>query len=133
MIELRELKSCDLFPMVQILNRIGFKELKTVLTHEKIKDMMKVFKEQGEEEQGEEQEDMSTILGFNLLFEVAGIILDNLPKCETELYRFLSGLSGLSVEQISDLSLGDFAEMVVDVLKKPEFGDFFKAVSKLFN
>ena len=133
MVELRELKSVDLFPMVQILNKIGFNKIKEIMTPEKIKDMMKIFNAEDDQEDDQEDDlDVSTILGFNLIVEVAGLIMENLSCCENEIYRFLSGLSGLSVDQIKDLSLPDFADMIVSVLKKPEFPDFFKAVSKLF-
>ena len=135
-LELRELKSSDIFPMVQILNKIGFKELKTILTPDKVKDMMKSFKEvQGEEESEKTEDgvDNSTILGFNLMIEVVGIVMNNLPSCEQDLYRFMSGVSGLSVKEIADLPMSDFAEMVIAIVQKQEFKDFFKAVSKLFN
>lgn len=130
--ELRELKSSDVFPMVQILNKVGFKELKTVLTPDKVKDMMKSFKEAGSET-SEDGVDKSTILGFNLMLEIVGIVMNNLPSCEEDLYRFISNVSGLSVKEIADLPMGDFAEVIIAIVQKQEFKDFFKAVSKLFN
>lgn len=135
MMELRELKSSDIFPMVGILNRIGFKELKTVLTPDKVKEMLKTFKEAGDPEAKADEDGMdnSTILGFNLILEVVGIVMNNLPACEGDLYKFLSGVSGLTVKEIENLPMSDFAEMIVAVVQKPEFRDFFKAVSKLFN
>lgn len=132
MIELRELKSSDVFPMVQILNKVGFKELKTVLTPDKVKNMMKSFKEAGSETT-EDGVDKSTILGFNLILEIVGIVMNNLPSCEEDLYRFISNVSGLSVKEIADLPMGDFAEVIIAIVQKQEFRDFFKAVSKLFN
>ena len=36
---LRELKSCDIFPMFEIMGKIGFKDLKKRLTPDKIKEM----------------------------------------------------------------------------------------------
>ena len=128
MIELRELKSADIFPMVGILNKIGFKEFKEVITPERFKEMMTSFK-------ADEKEDVdkSTVLGFSIIMEVAGIILGNIPSCEQDLNRFLSGLSGLSIKEISEIPPADYANMIIDVLQKPEFKDFFKAVSRLFN
>lgn len=38
--ELRTLKSDDLFPMFGILSKIGFKDLKEIITPDKIKDML---------------------------------------------------------------------------------------------
>ena len=132
MIELRELKSADIFPMIQILNKIGFRELNEILTPDKIKEMMKTFKEAGSEEESEEM-NTTTVLGFNLIIEVVGVVMNNLPSCQTEIYKFMSNLSGLSVKDLEELPMADFAEMIIDLIQKQEFKDFFKAVSKLFN
>ena len=129
MIELRELKSRDLFPMFGILKKIGFRELKTILTPERIQEWTSATKAPKDGE----NTDRSTILGYNILFEVAGIVIDNLESCEQEVYRFLAGISDKSVEEIADLPMAEFAETIVAVIQKPEFSDFFKAVSKLFN
>jgi hypothetical protein len=44
----------------------------------------------------------------------------------------LSNTSNLSVEQVEKLEFPIFTEMVIDFVKKPEFRDFIKVVSKLF-
>lgn len=129
MIEIRSLKSSDIFPMVQILNKIGFKELKTILTPDKMKEMMPLMTADDKDE----ETDASTILGFNMMIELVGIIMNNLPSCEDDLYKFLSNVSGLSVKEIADLPMGEFADMIITVIQKEEFRDFFKAVSRLFN
>ena len=65
--------------------------------------------------------------------ELTAVVVDHLPECDNEIYKFLSGLSGLTVDQLVDLPLGEFIEMITAVFKKDEFGDFFKVVSKFFN
>lgn len=124
---MRNLKSTDIFPMVGILNKIGFSEIKDMLTPEKIKDLLKAMNNQNEDE----DVDVSTILGFNLIFEVATIIFANLMKCKDDLYMFLSDVSEKSVQDLEDLPPAGFLELIIEVLQKPEFGDFFKVVSKL--
>ena len=84
---MRNLKSTDIFPMVGILNKIGFSEIKDMLTPEKIKDLIKAMKNQDEDQ--DEDLDFSTILGFNLIFEIATIIFANLGKCKDDLYNVL--------------------------------------------
>jgi hypothetical protein len=44
----------------------------------------------------------------------------------------LSQTSNLSVKQVETLDFPTFTEMVIDFVKKPEFRDFIKVVSKLF-
>ena len=124
---MRNLKSTDIFPMVGILNKIGFSEIKDMLTPEKIKNLLKAMNNQNEDE----DVDVSTILGFNLIFEVATIIFANLMKCKDDLYMFLSDVSEKSVQDLEDLPPAGFLELIIEVLQKPEFGDFFKVVSKL--
>jgi hypothetical protein len=136
---MRKLKSTDIFPMVGILNKIGFSDIKDMLTPEKVKDLMKAMKTKDENEDPDENEnkdedlDFSTILGFNLIFEVATIIFANLMKCKDDLYTFLSDVSEQSIKELEDLPPADFLELIIEVLQKPEFGDFFKVVSKFFN
>lgn len=128
---MRKLKSTDIFPMVGILNKIGFSDIKDMLTPEKVRDLMKAMKNQDKEDKEDENLDFSTILGFNLIFEVATIIFANLIKCKDDLYMFLSDVSEKSVQDLEDLPPAGFLELIIEVLQKPEFGDFFKVVSKL--
>ena len=120
---MRNLKSTDIFPMVQILNKIGFSEIRDIITPEKLTGLLSDDKDQ------EDSVDLSTILGFNLIFEIATIILKNLTKCKDDLYSFLSDVSGNSVAELEDQTPAEFLQLIIDVLKKPEFGDFFKVVS----
>lgn len=131
--ELRELKSCDIFPMFKIMGKIGFKDLKERLTVDKVKEMMNLVK-QDEKQDGQENtsEDLQTILGFNVIFEVLDIILSNLPSCENEIYSFVASLSGMTQKQVKDLPMVTFTEIIIEIIKKEEFKDFFKAVSRLF-
>ena len=70
--------------------------------------------------------------GVSVVMEVVSIIMKNLPSCKNEIYTFLSGLSGMTVKEIGNLDMVTFTEMIVAVVQKQEFKDFFKVVSKLF-
>ena len=71
-------------------------------------------------------------VGVSVALEAADVILGNLPKCEKEIYQLLSQTSNLSVAQVKKLNLAQFTEMVIDFIKKDEFKDFIKVVSRLF-
>ena len=71
-------------------------------------------------------------LGLSIFIEIADLLLRNLPKCEDDMFNLLSATSNLTVEQVRQLDLATFAEMVIEFVKKEEFGDFIKVVSKLF-
>lgn len=114
---LRDLKACDIFPFVRILKKIGISNLKDYLTLDKIKELSS-----GDVDQ--------SVVGYDFLFEIMGIVVDHLPDCENEIFKFMSGLSGLTVEQLQDLPIGEFLDGVMGVFKKHEFKDFYQAVSK---
>lgn len=133
--ELRTLKSDDLFPMFGILSKIGFKDLKEIITPDKIKDMKSMISQKDDEDEDEDEDentDATTMLGVSVVMEVVSIIMKNLPSCKNEIYTFLSGLSGMTVKEIGNLDMVTFTEMIVAVVQKQEFKDFFKVVSKLF-
>ena len=129
--ELRTLKSDDLFPMFGILSKIGFKDLKEIITPDKIKYMKSMISQKDDEDE-DENTDATIMLGVSVVMEVVSIIMKNLPSCKNEIYTFLSGLSGMTVKEIGNLDMVTFTEMIVAVVQKQEFKDFFKVVSKLF-
>ena len=143
MIELRELKAKDIMPMVNILQKIGLKQIREMLTPDKIKSLMKAMKSEDPEpdqqedpdqqEKQEEKIDGRTILGFNMIMEVVGLILDNLPSCEKDIHKFIGSLADMTPDQVADLPLGEFTDIIVRILKDDGFSDFFKAVSKFLN
>ena len=112
---LRTLEAKDIAPMASIINKIGWKQFKEVFQSTETKDMT----------------DM-TALGMTVAFDIVGIVLANYEKCQSDVFSFLSSLSGLKVKQIESLSPADFAEMVIELVQKEEFTDFFTVVSKLF-
>ena len=113
--ELRKLEAKDIAPMASIINKMGWKEFKTAFQSESVKDRGDLNK-----------------IGMAVAFDVVGIILANYEKCQADVFNFLASLSGLKTKQIESLSPAEFAEMIISVVQKEEFKDFFSVVSKLF-
>lgn len=120
----RKLGTTDMFLMFKVLNKLGFKEFKD---NEGLKKTLFVF--MGGTTSG--KVDVNKI-GMDIFFEVAAIITEALPKAEEEIYNLLSSLSGLKVAEIKNQSPAVTLEMIVDLIKKEEFKDFFSVVLKLF-
>lgn len=116
--ELRKLEAKDIAPMASILSKIGIKEIKGCFSH--------VMTD------GKTTEESIAAVGAAVMFEMAGVILGNYERCQNDIFRFLSSLSGMDMKQIESLPIDTFTEMVIDVVKKEEFKDFMKVVSKLF-
>ena len=124
----RLLGAPDIFLMAKIINQIGIKEFKACFESDSIKELIQ--KMMANEANNDESNIVS--VGVGVAVEIASVILGNLPKCENDIYQMLSQTSNLSVEEIK--APGNavmFLEMVIDFVKKEEFRDFIKVVSKL--
>lgn len=120
----RKLSTEDIFPMFKLLNKIGLKELKE---NESLKNILFMFS--GGTVKGKIDPNK---LGVDMFLELACVITESIPKCENELYTLLSNTSNLSTDEIKAQSPAITFEMIIDFVKKEEFADFFKVVSKLF-
>lgn len=124
--QLRKLSADDIFPMTNIVSKIGFKEFKNAFDPKLVAKLVKENKDKTGK-----KEELEAVIGVNVVFEVAAIIVENLNKCRTEIYAFLSSVSGLEEEKLKkELSPAELLQMVIDIIEKEEFKDFFKVVSK---
>ena len=137
--ELKPLAGEHIVPMVSIIRKIGLKELKNCISEEALEKVISLFMgganstEEGKTDNN--AENIFSAIGISILptaLDVAEVLLANIEKAEADIFRFLESVSNLSVEQIKQLSLADTAEMIIDVIQKEDFKDFFKVVSKFF-
>jgi len=119
--ELRSLTSDDIFPMFQIISKIGIREFKYCFESPDVK--AAIAKSEGT--------DLNSV-GLAVMLDIGGIVLANVPKAKDDIYLLLSQLSGLTKHEIGALPMATFAQMVIDVIRKDEFKDFFQVVSRLF-
>ena len=132
--ELRELCAEDVFPMLSIIKKIGIKEFKECFSKETLEGIVDMFMN-GAKAENKNENDTLVAVGISILpsvLDVADVLIGNIAKCENEFYKFLENISNLSIDQIKKLKMADFFEMIVDVVKKEEFKDFMKVVSRLF-
>ena len=118
---LRELEARDIAPMASILSKIGIKDIKECFNGQDLKDMAS----------GKADEATINAIGMSIMLDIVGIVLENYSKCQDNVFKFLASLSGMDAKQIESLPIDIFTEMIIDVVKKEEFKDFFKVVSKL--
>lgn len=124
--ELRDLTAEDIFPMFQIISKIGVREFKSCFESETVRKAI--------EEMGSSAEDQSKLnaVGLSVAVDMAGVILSNVHKCKEDIYQLLAQLSGMQKKDIAALPMQVFIEMIIAVVRKDEFKDFFKGVTKLF-
>lgn len=132
--ELRNLTADDMFPMFQIISKIGVKEFKNCFSSPETKDAIAAARaNKGNEEVNDEAEtDNLNAVGVSIALDIASVILANIGNCKNDIYQLLSQLSGMPVKEVAQLPMLTFTEMVIAVIKKEEFKDFFKAAARLF-
>lgn len=128
--EFRKLGAPDVFLMFKIISDIGINEFTVVFGAEGV---INTLKQINEKEDQTDQDSAEMMAAASVMMEVVPILLKNIGKCEKKIYELLEKTSNLTVEEITaEGNAVMFLEMVVDFLKKDEFPDFFKVVSKLF-
>lgn len=115
--EMRELKSQDVFTMANIIKKIGYNEIIKTISVDNVSSII-------------DGKDNKEAIGFDIVMSVVGVIISNISECETEIYGFLASLTGLKSKEIADLPLVEFTEMIIAVIEKKEFRDFFRVVSR---
>lgn len=127
--ELRRLQASDLFSMVKILNGIGLKNVKDAINQEDIAEARK--KAQYATENGLDVADIASEVGTNIIMSVLGVVLEHLPNVEKDLYNFLGSVANIKASEVAKMEIADFMTLIVEIVKKEEFADFFKQASKL--
>ena len=113
--KLRNLVADDLFVMMTIINKIG------------IDDVKKCIESVGDAMQGKEMDERG--VGIRVMMDVAGLLMARLPACREEIYLFIMSLmEGDECMDIAKMPIAEFAELLMQVIKKKDFADFFTAV-----
>jgi cob(I)alamin adenosyltransferase len=110
--------------MVKILNKIGFNKVKDAIDIDEIKKARATLTTDNNDE-------VISSLGTNIVMSVAGVLLENLPNIEKDLYELIGNLANMKPKDVAQMDIAQFMETIVAVLKKEEFKDFFREASKL--
>lgn len=130
---LRNPKATDIASFLKLFSKLGVKDFKDSFNSNGFKEL--IAKEREKLAGDEDDEDTSKFLenvGVGLAFELADVILAKLSDCQREVFVCLSHLSGMTVDEVADLDLSVFTQMLYDVVTLPGFTDFIKVVSRLF-
>ena len=122
--KLRTLEAGDIFPMVSLIKKFGVDNFKRIFHSQDIK--------QAIDENGDvNMEQLGAIVGLTIAMDVLAIVLENLERCENEVFAFLGRITELGDEEVRKIPLDDFAEIIVDFVNKKELKGFFMVVLKL--
>ena len=126
---LKKLSSKDVFIMSTILKNIGFKEFRGCLESDEVMDLINMLNPAADD--GEKEKPSIEKIGISLMLDIAGVIISNMGNAEDSIYQLLSNLSGMTKDEIAQLDMEVFVEMIIDVFKQDGFVNFIKVVSKL--
>lgn len=128
---LRKLKDADLFPLLKLLRKLGFKEAKE--TYLKFKGNVKFNPAdyETEEEAKKAYDDLRNSQGTDMLFEFAEFILSKIDTHSDSIYEFFSRLAGVPADDIKEMEFGTLPLMVYDCIGEVKNTAFFKELSKL--
>lgn len=130
--ELRDLQADDLFVLVSIVSKIGIKEFKACFASDDVMAAVKSMAKKDEKEEAADNSNDITSVGISVALDIAAILMANIGKCKNDIYALLANLSGMKEKEIAKLPIKTFTSMVVDLVKKKEFADFFQEAVKLF-
>mgnify|MGYP003415410938 CR=1 FL=1 len=113
--DLRPLVATDMGTICNIISAIGIKEFRNSFNLQDFKGM-----------------DVEAV-GIGVFFDLAGIVISNIPKAEPEIQAFIASLTGMQLSEVKQMPFADYGELIIQVIMKDDFQDFFKRVMKLFN
>lgn len=125
---LRELKASDIGICCKIINGIGLKEFKGCIN-------LGDFVPNEVDENGKPKFDMKSLekIGLDIMLSIGSIVLENIPKVQKDIDTFLASLTNQKIQDIQDMGLVEYTDLIIAVVQKEEFKDFFEHVMKLFN
>ena len=121
---MRNLQATDLFSVVKILNGIGLKNIKESIDFEEINKIRKGMTE-------DNADAVTSQVGVNVVMSIATVILENLPNVESDLYNFIGSVIDMKAKDVAKMNMGEFMDLLITIIQKEEFKDFFKRASKL--
>ena len=121
---MRKLQATDIFSVVKILNGIGLKNIKEAIDFEEINKIRKGMT-------GDNADVITSQVGVKVVMSIATVILENLPKIENDLYTFVGSVIGIKTKDVAKMDAGEFMDVLITIIQKEEFKDFFKRASKL--
>lgn len=121
--KLRKLVGKDIFKISKLLHKIGLDRLQKIFGNDKLNTAInEVFTGN--------ISNMSYI--GSVVSSFACVVVESLSDIEEELPELLESVSNLSREEIDNLPIEDWAQMIKDLITKEQFAVFFKRIFPSF-
>ena len=117
---LRELNDEDLYTVLEIL-AIALPEEAKESFAQKVSESM---------DKGDKKDDKTEKLGIQVAFDMVRYIMKNMKSVKSEVYAFLSDLSGIPADDIRKMPFGTTPAMLKEVFTNTKNADFFTELFK---
>jgi hypothetical protein len=144
--ELRELKSVDVWQMVRVLKkfdiRAAFSSLdKDLLRLSSLKaptmvdedgNIVPLPKDQWTQAQTKAME-RARVAKDELTWQILGVVMENIERCENEVNTLLVMGTGTDMETIQEMPADDYLALIVQYVTREGFSDFFTHAMRLLS
>lgn len=132
---LRKLMDADLFPLLQLLRKLGFKEIKdsakTSLEEARKNNQFDPAIYETEAEKEEAFDKFRDAVGIDVVLGMADFLISKLDTHSNDIYEFFSNLAGIPAEDIKQMEFGTLPLMIYDAFSEVKNTAFFKVLIKL--
>lgn len=130
---MRKLRDYDLFPLLQLLRKLGIKDFKEVILNNKDKITInpEEFTGKNQEEIAEAVGNILESAGVDIVLDVAEVVISKLDTHSDSIYEFFSRLAGVPADEIKEMEFGTLPLMIYDAFCSVKNTAFFKVLFKL--
>ena len=132
---LRKLMDADLFPLLQLLRKLGFKEIKesvqTSLEGARKNNKFDPSIYETEKEKEKAFNKYRDVVGIDIVIGMADFLISKLDTHSNDIYEFFSNLAGVSADEIKKMEFGTLPLMIYDSFSEVKNTAFFKVLTKL--
>lgn len=118
----RELKPDHLYLLLNIMSKIGVKDM-----------IIKLFQMRINNKNKELNADSVEIEGTKLLAEILDLVLLNADKAKNEINKLLADLHEVDINIIESLSIVEYADRLIDLFTSEDFQSFLKCILSSFS
>lgn len=128
---LRKLMDADLFPLLQLLRKLGFKDVKDAVVESRAKNKFDPSGYNTDEEKTAALKKFKESAGIDIVISMADMLISKLDTHSNDIYEFFSNLAGVPAEEIKQMEFGTLPLMIYDSFSEVKNTAFFKVLTKL--
>lgn len=126
--EVRNPQASDLFVVSKIIKTVGIKNIANCFKSDEVEALKAKVAENG----GSASDEEATKAGSLVMAAIGELIFDKLDTVQDDIFKFISNLTGLTVDDVKTMDIVEFGELFMTIIKNPKFADFIKVVLKSF-